>query len=102
MRVVPLIALFLYATAAHAGALHFVSKFGPPELNQVAASPSDYGPGAPQSLVRPIGLDGLAFRLGISGKSLNFYEFTSGAGTTAQSRLTVGVGSKGLLVRLVW
>jgi hypothetical protein len=115
MRRVPFIALFLYAaaaialffyasayaSAAHAGSLRFLNQSGALGTNNATSSYQSLGPS--EALIkRPIGLDGLAFRLGISGKRLNFLEYTDGAGTNAESRLTVGVGSKGLLVRLVW
>jgi hypothetical protein len=51
---------------------------------------------------RPVGFDGLASRLGLSKGKLNLYEFTDQPGTDRETHVTLGVGGKGLLLRVTW
>jgi hypothetical protein len=94
--------LLLTVSAANAGTVQFASTstlFGTNDRN---ATPNlDTQPATP--LHRPVGLDGLAAKLGISRTGrLTVYEFTDQPGTDREARFTLGVGGKGLQFRVVW
>jgi hypothetical protein len=105
MRTMPIAVLFFIATCARAeaGSAHFADDGLPFEIGHTAQPLSQSTHRRIDLLVkRSVGLDALADRLGITGNSLNFYEYTDGRGTSTDSELTVGFGGKGLLMRLIW
>jgi len=95
--------LLLTVSAANAGPVLFASHqtlFGTHDRDTETLSTSY--PQAPSLTGRPIGLDALASHLGLSGGRLTVYEYTDRPGTDRETHMTLGVGGKGLLFRVVW
>ena len=95
--------LLLSVSAANAGPVLFANQktlFGTNGRDTEMLSTSY--PQAPSLTGRSIGLDALASHLGLSGGRLTFYEYTDRPGTDRETRMTFGVGGKGLLFRVVW
>lgn len=103
MRGLTFAILLLTASAANAGTVQFASETTLFGVNDRDARDSEfYRSSATLPYQRPIGFDGLANRLGLSRGKLTIYEFTDQPGTDREAHFTVGVGGKGLLLRLVW
>ena len=100
MRGLTFAILLLTASAANAGTVPFASQstlFGVNDRDTEFQRSSTTLP-----FRGPVGLDGLAAHLGLKGGKLTFYEFTDQPGTDRESRFTVGVGGKGVVLRLTW
>jgi hypothetical protein len=95
--------LLLTVSTANAGPVLFANQqtlFGTSDRDMETLSTSY--PQAPSLTGRSVGLDALASHLGLSGGRLTFYEYTDRPGTDRETRMTLGVGGKGLVFRVVW
>src|SRR5689334_2570951 len=95
--------LLLTVSAANAGTVQFAGTSTLFGTNDRDATPANLYTQSASPLHRPIGLDGLAAKLGISRTGrLTVYEFTDQPGTDREAHFTLGVGGKGLQFRVVW